>query len=71
MRLLSWEDLRERGIQHSRSQLWRKIRQGSFPRPVYVGKFPAWPEAEIDTYIESLVARRDGKVMEAAHARAA
>jgi predicted DNA-binding transcriptional regulator AlpA len=59
MKLLSWDDLRERGVPQSKSQIWRKIREGSFPEPVRIGKFPAWPEAEIDQYIEELIAKRE------------
>ena len=60
MRLLSREDLRERGIRYSRQQLWRLIRDGKFPAPVRgAGKGLAWVEAEVDAHIEGLVAKRD------------
>jgi predicted DNA-binding transcriptional regulator AlpA len=61
MKLLSWDDLRERGIHYSKSQIWRKAREGSFPKPVYPGRSPAWTEPEIDEYLEQLIAKRDSK----------
>ena len=59
VRLLSWEDLREKGLTDSKATLYRKIKAGRFPRPCYPGKSPAWPEHEIDAHILSLIAKRD------------
>lgn len=59
MRLLGWDGLKERGITHSRSQIWRKVRDGSFPPPLHIGRRPAWLEEEIDAYIGALIAKRD------------
>jgi predicted DNA-binding transcriptional regulator AlpA len=36
--LLSREDLKARGIRYSRAQLWRKVKDGSFPQPVRLGE---------------------------------
>jgi predicted DNA-binding transcriptional regulator AlpA len=44
IRLLNWDDLKQRGIKYSRPTLYRKIAAGKFPRPVYAGKSPAWPD---------------------------
>ncbi len=60
MKLLDWDGLRAKGICHSKSQIYRQIAQGKFPKPAYSGKFPAWPEHEIDAHIERLIADRDG-----------
>lgn len=61
MRLLSVEDLRNRGIGFSDTHLRRLIDAGRFPKPVAPGlKRRAWVESEIDNWMEELVADRDG-----------
>ena len=62
IKLLSWSDLRDRGIKNSKPTLYRKIKSGKFPKPVYPGKSPAWPESEINAHMLSLIAQRDGGV---------
>ena len=62
VRLLGWDDLRDKGIRDSKPTIYRKIKAGRFPPPVYPGKSPAWPEHEIDAHILSLIAKRDGGV---------
>ena len=59
LRLLSWDDLWARGIKNSKPTIYRKIKAGKFPAPVYPGKSPAWPEHEIDSHILFLIAQRD------------
>ena len=59
IRLLGWEDLRPKGIKVSQPTIYRKIKAGKFPPPVYPGKSPAWPEHEIDAPLLSLIAQRD------------
>ena len=59
LRLLGWEDLQERGIKDSKPTIYRKIKAGKFPPPVYPGKSPAWPEHEIHAHLLSLIAQRD------------
>lgn len=59
IRLLNWEDLRARGIKDSKPTIYRKIKAGKFPTPVYNGKFPAWLESEINAHIMGLIAARD------------
>lgn len=67
MRLLDYSDLEAKGIRYSRAQIWRKVKDGSFPRPVKVGaNRNAWLESEIDRWIESLIAARDSDETEAA-----
>jgi predicted DNA-binding transcriptional regulator AlpA len=66
MRLLGWDDLRARGIKDSKPTIYRKIKAGKFPAPVYPGKSPAWPEHEIDAHILGLIAQRDASTTEAA-----
>ena len=60
--LLSWDDLRDRGIKDLKPTIYRKIKAGKFPRPVYPGKSPAWPSSEVDAYIHDLIVKRDGEV---------
>jgi len=60
MRLLDEEDLKQRGIKFSRQHRHRLIRQGKFPKPVKVGaNTNAWPEPEIDQFIERCISKRD------------
>ena len=46
VRLLGWDDLRAKGIKNSKPTIYRKIKAGRFPRPIYPGKSPAWVEWE-------------------------
>jgi prophage regulatory protein len=65
MRLLSREDLAAKGVRLNKSTLWRKIKSGEFPRPILVGNRHAWPEREIEAYIENLIAKRDATAVAA------
>lgn len=61
MKLLNDEDLSERGIEpRSKPQRWRLIKAGKFPKPIKIGKRNLWPESEIDAFIKSRMAERDG-----------
>jgi len=66
IKLLCWDGLRARGIKDSKPTIYRKIKAGKFPTPVYPGKSPAWPEHEIDAYIVGLIAQRDASTTEVA-----
>jgi predicted DNA-binding transcriptional regulator AlpA len=66
LRLLGWDDLRAKGIKDSKPTIYRKIKAGKFPNPIYVGKSPAWPEHEIEAFILSLIAKRDAALSEVA-----
>ena len=57
IKLLDWDDLRDRGIKDSKPTIHRKIKSGKFPKPVYPGKSPAWPEHEVDAHLLSLMKR--------------
>jgi prophage regulatory protein len=60
MRLLGEEDLKQKGIKFSRQHRYRLIKAGQFPAPVKIGaNTNAWPENEIDRWIEDLIAARD------------
>ena len=44
----------------SRSELFRQVASGAFPRPVAVSpRKRAWPVEEIDAWIQARVAERD------------
>lgn len=59
--LLSRDDLKRKGIRYSAAQLYRKIKDSSFPAPVRLGENRvAWPEDEIDAWINARIAERDG-----------
>jgi predicted DNA-binding transcriptional regulator AlpA len=66
IRLLGWDDLRAKGIKDSKPTIYRKIKAGRFPPPIYPGKSPAWLEREIDNHILGLVAQRDSSTREIA-----
>ena len=59
MKLLGWDDLRAKGITASKPTIYRWVKAETFPRPIYIGKSPCWPEGEIDNHIQSLIAQRD------------
>lgn len=46
----------------SRSELYRKVASGDFPGPVKLGeRASAWDSREVDRWIESRIAERDGR----------
>jgi prophage regulatory protein len=60
MQLISYDDLRPRGIPYSKVQLWRLERDGKFPKRVSVGaQRYAWVESEIDDWITERIRARD------------
>ncbi|MEW9837753.1 helix-turn-helix transcriptional regulator [Mesorhizobium marinum] len=46
----------------SRTTLWQKVKNGEFPKPIDLGTGirKAFVEKEVDAWIESRVAKRDG-----------
>lgn len=61
MRVLRYEDLKERGLGFSRPHLWRLMKAGQFPRPIKVagGAANGWIEEEVDQHIRDRMAERD------------
>jgi hypothetical protein len=59
MKLLSFNDLRERGWPYSKSHTWRLVRAGKFPAPGKVGFGPngknVWEEAVYEAAIKTLL----------------
>ena len=61
MKLLHWDDLPEKGIRYTRQHLYRRIGDGTFPRPIKIGEQRvAFVESEIDDWIAERIAERDG-----------
>ena len=67
MKILSYDDLKPKGIPHSKVQLWRLERQSKFPKRVSLStnRF-GWVEAEVDAWIKAKIAERDATTSEAA-----
>jgi predicted DNA-binding transcriptional regulator AlpA len=61
MQLIFPKDLPGEGVHKSRSQINRDIKAKRFPRPIYVGRTPAWLKAELDEWKAGLVAARDAE----------
>jgi prophage regulatory protein len=60
-RILSYQDLRDRGIKFSRQWIVHLIKAGKFPKTVKLGEGHAvgFIEEEIDAWIANLIAERD------------
>jgi prophage regulatory protein len=62
LRLLSYRELKLRGIPYSRTHLRRLEALGKFPRHITLGEglgaLIAWPEHEVDQWIAERIARR-------------
>jgi prophage regulatory protein len=62
MHLLGYNELKaKKGINYSRTHIWRLIKAGRFPRPIKMGGGArnSWVEEEIDAFIAALIAERD------------
>jgi prophage regulatory protein len=67
MRLLDHDGLTAKGVKpESKTQRWRLIKVGAFPKPIKCGARNCWLESEIDSWIAERVAERDGRPVEAA-----
>ena len=44
----------------SRSSIYRKIAEGSFPRPVRIGRAVRWKSEDVDLWIRDVVAAHEG-----------
>jgi len=59
-RLISYDDLATKGICYSKPHLWRLEKQNKFPKRVPIGAARyGYVEAEIDAYVDGLIAARD------------
>jgi prophage regulatory protein len=61
IKLIGYKDLKAlKGIVYTTVHLRRKIKEGTFPKPVKVGANRiAFVEAEIDSWLAGLVSERD------------
>jgi prophage regulatory protein len=60
IRLIGYDELKGRGIPHSKMQLWRLEKAGRFPRRVRISAARyGYIEAEIDQFINDRIAERD------------
>jgi prophage regulatory protein len=58
--ILSFEELKPRGVPFSKPHLNRMIRAGDFPRPVKLGPLTnGWLEEEIDQWLAARITARD------------
>ena len=64
MRLLSVDELKTaKGIHYSKPHLYRLMKAGKFPQPIRLGERRiAWPESEINSWLESKIAERETKL---------
>ena len=65
MPFLSFDDLKDKGVTLSRSQIHRLVKAKKFPAPIKLSNGPhgpnSWDEAEIDDHLEALKAARASK----------
>ena len=57
---LGIDDLAAKGVPFKRAQIYRKIREGTFPRPIKWGsRRSAFLESDIDKWVEERIAERN------------
>jgi prophage regulatory protein len=62
MRVLSYPDLRSKGIPFSKVWIRQLVKLGKFPRPIRLGENRnAFVESEIDQWLRERAAERDGE----------
>ncbi|MFP4154560.1 MAG: helix-turn-helix transcriptional regulator [Halothiobacillaceae bacterium] len=49
-RLISLRDVSER-VSLKRTAIYARINEGTFPKPVKLGRISRWPESQIDAWI--------------------
>ena len=55
-RIISYPQLKpEKGIPGSKVTIWRKERDGKFPKRIPIGAFYGWPDHVIDVYVGALI----------------
>jgi len=67
VRLISYSELRERGIRYTRQHIDRLVAAGSFPAKVHIG--PArigWVESEVDAWLKAKADARNAAKNQAA-----
>lgn len=70
MRVLSIEELGQKGIRFSRAHIYRLIRNDKFPKPIRLGEQRvAFVEDEIDAWLKDKMKERDTPAEQKANAR--
>ena len=59
--LYSFEDLRDLGFVSNRVTTWRHVKEGRFPAPIKIGRSLRWSRADVDSWLRSRIAERDGR----------
>jgi predicted DNA-binding transcriptional regulator AlpA len=63
VRLLSFEDLKAKGVNLSRSQIHRLVKAGKFPAPIKLAKTVngrnSWIEEQVDAHLMALATRNE------------
>jgi prophage regulatory protein len=63
MKVLSFHDLRDKGIPFCRQHIHKLVKRGEFPSPFKIGaKTNAWDDSEIDEYLKDRFAKRNMKM---------
>jgi predicted DNA-binding transcriptional regulator AlpA len=64
IRILSYADLKTKGIKFSRVWILHLIKERKFPKPVRLGQASVgFVESEIDEWINALIEQRDGETV--------
>jgi prophage regulatory protein len=63
-RILSYEDLKSKGIRFSRQWILSLSQRGKFPKAIRLGEASTgFVEDEVDAWIEALIQERDGETV--------
>lgn len=55
MRLITFEELREKLANRSRASIYRDIEHGRIPKPIKLGRSVYWEENQITKHLENLL----------------
>jgi len=67
MRVLSYSDLKLKGIRFSRQWIRELVNRGEFPAPINLGEQSVgFIEGEIDAWLERRIRERDAKLVQSA-----
>ena len=59
MRLITFEELREKLANRSRASIYRDIEQGRIPKPIKLGRSVYWEENQITQHLQYLLDASD------------
>ena len=55
MRLITFDELREKLANRSRASIYRDIERGDIPKPMKIGRSVYWEETQISEHIRKLM----------------